>query len=69
MRRVLSLAAALALLAVSALPAQAHDAATAARLGVEVQAALARAGVVPASAGDAGLRSAHAEARGDADPG
>ena len=48
MRRVLSLAA--ALLAVSALPAQAHDAVTAARLGLEVQAALARAGVVPAAA-------------------
>src|SRR4051812_40912388 len=48
MRRVLTLAA--ALLAVSALPAQAHDAVTAARLGAEVQAAMARAGVVPAAA-------------------
>ncbi len=47
MRRVLTLAA--ALLAVSALPAEAHNPAVAAHLGVEVQAALAQAGVVPDS--------------------
>ena len=47
MRRALSLA--VALVAVSAVPAQAHDSLTAARLGAEVQIALRQAGVQPAS--------------------
>ena len=47
MRRALSLA--VALVAVSAVPAQAHDSLTAARLGAEVQIALRQAGIQPAS--------------------
>ncbi len=47
MRRALSLA--VALVAVSAVPAQAHDSLTAARLGAEVQVALRKAGIQPAS--------------------
>lgn len=47
MRRLLPVAA--VLLAVAAAPAQAHDSLTAARLGAEVQVALAHAGIQPAS--------------------
>ena len=47
MRRALTLA--VALVAASAVPAQAHDSLTAARLGAEVQVALRKAGVQPAS--------------------